>query len=121
MRLRRPRKSYNSGYFHHKHAKQQHTTQILKDTFEPERALSIAINIEMGNKNQQRISSNNNGVNAIQDFTRFLCANTFAQQRNRNTFNREQMAFVRTVCKTGHPHTARFLPFWVTNVTTVDF
>ena len=45
--------------------------ELLRDTVDPERALSIAVNIEMGHQNQQRISSNNNSaagstVNAIQ-------------------------------------------------------
>ena len=29
--------------------------ELLRDTVEPERALSIAVNVEMGNQNQQRI------------------------------------------------------------------
>ena len=49
--------------------------ELLRDTVEPERALSIAVNMEMGNQNQQRISSNNGAtgstVNAIQQFNRF--------------------------------------------------
>ena len=34
--------------------------ELLRDTVDPERALSIAVNNEMGHQNQQRISSNNN-------------------------------------------------------------
>ena len=48
---------------------------LLRDTVDPERALSIAVNMEMGYQNQQRISSNNcatgNTVKAIQSFNRF--------------------------------------------------
>ena len=63
----------------------------LRDTVEPERALSIGINMEMSQQNQQRIASNNNsGVNAILQFTRYWGANACKKQRNRNTFNREK-------------------------------
>ena len=62
--------------------------ELLRDTVELERALSIAVNMELGHQNQQRISSkNNSGVNAIQQFTRFRCANNSTQQRDRKTFN----------------------------------
>ena len=49
--------------------------QHFRDTVDPERAFSIAVNREMGHQNQQRISSNNNSaagstVNAIQPFKR---------------------------------------------------
>ena len=43
--------------------------KLLRDTVHPERALSIAINMEIGHQNQQRISSSNgatgNTVNVI--------------------------------------------------------
>ena len=51
--------------------------ELLRDTVDPERALSIAVNMEMGNQNQQRISSSNNDsaanytINAIQTYNRF--------------------------------------------------
>ena len=49
--------------------------ELFRDTVDPERALSIAVNMEMGHLNQQRISSNNgatgNTVNVIQSFNRF--------------------------------------------------
>ena len=49
--------------------------ELLRDTVDPERAHSIAVNMEMGHQNQQRISSNNGAtsstVNAIQSFNRF--------------------------------------------------
>ena len=44
---------------------------FLRDTVDPERALSTAVNMEMGHQNQQRLSSNNNNsatdstINAI--------------------------------------------------------
>ena len=70
--------------------------ELLGDTLEPERALSIAINIEMGYQNQQRISFNKtSGVIAIQRITRFLDVNTRKQQRNRNKFNRESIGLFR--------------------------
>ena len=51
--------------------------ELLRDTVDPERALSIAVNMEMGNQKQHRISlSNNNSaanntINAIQPYNRF--------------------------------------------------
>ena len=46
--------------------------KLLRDTVDPERALSIAVNMEIGHRIQQRISSNNGAtgskVNAIQSF-----------------------------------------------------
>ena len=67
--------------------------ELLRDTVEPEKALSVAVNMEMGHQNQQRISSNNNNVkgsaiNAIQQFSGFLGANAQMNQSIRNTFNR---------------------------------
>ena len=50
--------------------------ELLRDTVEPKRALSIADNMEMGHQNQLRISSNNSGVNAVQQFNQFCGANT---------------------------------------------
>ena len=57
--------------------------ELLRDTIDPERALSIAANMEMGHQNQQRTSSNNNNnnsatgsaINAVQSFNRFCGAN----------------------------------------------
>ena len=66
--------------------------ELPRDTVEPERALSIAVNMEMGNQNQQRITSNNgaNGsrVNAIQQFNRFRGAGTRGNQSSRAVVNR---------------------------------
>ena len=65
-------------------------SELLRDTVEPERALTIAVNMEMGHQNQQRISSNNTGsVNVVRQFNRFRGANARNQQRNRNIFNCE--------------------------------
>ena len=58
--------------------------ELLRDTVDPERALSIAFNMEMGHQNQQRISSNNgatgNTVNVIQSFNRFCGAGALGNQ-----------------------------------------
>ena len=62
--------------------------ELLRDTVDPERALSIAVNMEMGHQYQQRISSNNNNNNsatgsatiAIQSFNRFRGANIRGNQ-----------------------------------------
>ena len=67
--------------------------ELLRDTVDPERALSIAVNMEMGHQNQQRVASNNNNknsnaINAIQSFNRFRGANTRINQSGRNSFNR---------------------------------
>ena len=65
--------------------------ELLRETVKPEKALSIAVNMEKGHQNQQRISTNNNksnGINAIQQFNRFCGANAQMNQWNRNTFNR---------------------------------
>ena len=66
--------------------------ELLRDTVEPERALSIAVNMEMGNQNQQRISSNNgatgNTVNAIQQFNQFRGAGVLGNQSSRAVANR---------------------------------
>ena len=67
--------------------------ELLRDTIDPERAVSIAVNMEMGHQNQQRMSSNNmnansNAINAIQPFSRFCGANARTDQTSRNSFNR---------------------------------
>ena len=70
--------------------------ELLRDTVDPERALSIAVNMEMGQQNQQQISSNNNknnsasgsAINAIQFFSRFCGANTRGNQYSRIAINR---------------------------------
>ena len=66
--------------------------ELLRDTVEPERALSIAVNREMGNQNQQRIPSNNGAtggtVNAIKQFNRFRGADVRGNQSSRAVVNR---------------------------------
>ena len=68
--------------------------ELLRDTVDPERALSIAVNMEMGNQNQQRISSSNNNstanitINAIQSYNRFRGASAHGNQTGRVAVNR---------------------------------
>ena len=68
--------------------------ELLRDTVDPERAVSIAVNMEMGHQNQQRISSNNNNsasgstINSIQSFNRFCGANARGNQSVRVAVNR---------------------------------
>ena len=59
--------------------------ELLRHTVDTERALSIAVNMEMGHQNQQRISSknnnaNSNAINAMQSFNRFRGANARINQ-----------------------------------------
>ena len=63
--------------------------KLWRDTVEPERALSNAVNMAMGNPKDKRVSSNNNVVNSIQQFLRFRGANTRVEQSNKNIMNRE--------------------------------
>ena len=73
--------------------------ELLRDTVEPERALSIAVNMEMGNQNQQRISSNNGAtgstVNAVQQFNRFRGAGVRGPQSSRTVTNRASVGQCR--------------------------
>ena len=68
--------------------------ELLRDIVDPERPLSIAINMEMGHQNQRRISSNNNNsaagstVNAIQSFNRFRGAGARGNSSGRVAVNR---------------------------------
>ena len=68
--------------------------ELLRDIIVTERALSIAVNMEMGHQNQQRISLNSNNsatgstINAIQYFNRFRGANARENQSSRVTVNR---------------------------------
>ena len=69
--------------------------ELLRDAVDPERAIRIAVNMEMGHQNQQRISSNNNNnnnangpaINAKQSFSRFRGANARGNQSGRNSYN----------------------------------
>ena len=62
--------------------------ELLRDTVDPERALSIAVNMEIGHQNQQRISSNNGATsstgNAIQSFNRFRGAGVRGKRGNQS-------------------------------------
>ena len=68
-------------------------SELLRDTLDPERALSIAVNMEIGHQNQQRISSYNNNsatgsrINAIQSFNRFRGAVARGNQSSRVAVN----------------------------------
>ena len=66
--------------------------KLLRDTVDPEKALSIAVKMDMGHQNQQRISSNNGAtgstVNAIQSFNRIRGAGWRGNQSGRVTVNR---------------------------------
>ena len=83
--------------------------QLLRDTVDPERALSIVVNMEMGHQNQQRISSNNNNnasgsaINAIQSFNRFRGANARGNQTGRITINRAAIGQCRGCGQTWTP------------------
>ena len=75
--------------------------ELLRDTVDPERALSIAVNMEMGHQNQPRISSNNNNsaagstVNAIQSFNCFPGASARGNPSGRVAVNRATIGQVR--------------------------
>ena len=73
--------------------------ELLRDTVDPERALSIAVNMEMGHQNQQRISSNDNAngsaVNAIQSINRFRGASLRGNQSSRTVVNRASVGQCR--------------------------
>ena len=95
--------------------------ELLRDTVDPERALSIAVNMEMGHQNQQRISSNNSAtgssVNAIQSFNRFCGASVRGTQSGRTAVH--QLVNVVVAVSLGHQRIARFVLLWVRNVITV--
>ena len=73
--------------------------ELLRDTVEPESALSIAVNMEMGNQNQQRISSNNGAtgstVNTVHQFNRFPGAGVRGPQSSRTVTNRASIGQCR--------------------------
>ena len=68
--------------------------ELFRDTFDPERALSIAVNMEMGNQNQQPISSSNNNsaanntINARRSYNRFRGASARGNPTGRVAVNR---------------------------------
>ena len=73
--------------------------ELLRDTVGPERALSIAVNMEMGHQNQQRISSNNSAtgstLKAIQSFNRFRGTIVRGNQSGRTVVNRASVGQCR--------------------------
>ena len=69
--------------------------KLLRDTIEPETAISLAVNKDLGHQNQQSNSNNNNRVCAIQQFTQFRSASIRVQQENRTTFNSESDGICR--------------------------
>ena len=73
--------------------------ELLRDTVDHERALSIAVSMEMGHQNQQRISSNNGAtcsmVNAIQSFNRYRGAVARGNQSGRVAVNRASVGQCR--------------------------
>ena len=81
--------------------------ELLRSRDDPERALSIAVNMEMGHQNQQRISSNNSAtgstVNAIQSFNRFRGANVRGNQSGRTVVNRASVGQCRCCCQSWTP------------------
>ena len=72
---------------------------LLRDTVDPESALSVAVNMETGHQNQQRISSNNGAtgstVNAIKSFNRFRGAGARGNQSGRVAVNRASVGRCR--------------------------
>ena len=88
----------------------------LRDTVDPERALSIAVNMEMGHQNQQRISSNNvnsasgSTINAIQSVNRFRGANARGNQSGRVTVNRAAIGQCRGCGQAWTPTHRRVCP-----------
>ena len=72
--------------------------ELLRDTVDPERALSIAVNMERGHQNQQRISSNNGAtsstVKAIQSFNRFRGVGVRGNQSGRTVVNRGTLSWL---------------------------
>ena len=101
--------------------------QLLRDTVEPDRALNIAVNMELGHQIQQQISSNNNNndnangntINAIQSFNRFRGANASVNQSAEFHSNEQRKASVEVVARIGLQHIVRFALLWVRNVITV--
>ena len=87
--------------------------ELLRDTVDPERALSMAVNMEMGHQNQQRFSSNNNNsvagstVNVIQSCNRFRGAGARGNPSGRVAVNRAAIGQCRRcgqVWTTTHRH-----------------
>ena len=83
--------------------------ELFRDSVEPKKAIGIAVNMEMGHQNQQRISCNNNNnakvtaINVIQSFNRFCGANARGSQSGRISFNRAATGQCRGCGKTWTP------------------
>ena len=96
---------------------------FLCDTVDPERALSIAVNMEMGHQKQQRISSNNsatsNTVNGIQSFNRFRGAGVCGNQSGRTVVNRASVGQCRGCGQAWTTTHRQVCPARVRNVITV--
>ena len=87
--------------------------ELLRDNVDPERALSIAVNMELGHQNQQRISSNNNNNNSVQSMLYNLsidfAARKDAEINQAELYSIEQrLASIEVVVKLGLQHIVRF-------------
>ena len=74
--------------------------ELLRNKVDPERAVSITVNMKTGHQNQQRISTRNNkvssnAINAIQQFRQFRYANVRTNQLSTITFNRATVGLCR--------------------------
>ena len=81
--------------------------ELLLDKVDPERALSIAVNMEMGHQNQHSISSNNGAtsstVNAMQLFNRFRGAGVRGNQSGRTVVKSASVGQCRGCCQDWTP------------------
>ena len=97
--------------------------ELLRYTADPERALSIAVNKEMGHQSQQLISSNNNNsiaIISIHQFSQFRGANARTNQTSRNRFNRAATGLLEALDEIGQL-IARLSLHWLKNVIIVVF
>ena len=79
--------------------------ELLRNTVDPEKALSIAVTMKIGHQNQQRISSKNNNangaaINVIQFFNRFGGASARGIQTGRISFNQAETGQCRSCGQT---------------------
>ena len=101
--------------------------ELLRETVEPESALSIVVNMEMGHQNQQQISSSNNNnasgstINAIKSLNRFHVANARGNQTCRMAINRATIGQCRGCGQTWTPTHRQVCPLWVRNAIIVVF
>ena len=97
--------------------------ELLRYTADPERALSIAVSIEIGHQTQQLISSNNNNsiaILSIHQFSQFRGANARTNQSSRSIFNRAAIGLLEAVDEIGQL-IARFALHWLKNIIIVVF